>query len=310
MQLGFIVRSTKTVTASDRYDKTGSCHRKLHMTKKILLTLFLATCIAPVVFLQFKSLRIDWFHEVETQTHLHSTATAARTYNVTYLTSLLGESGFNATVHIVFAGQTFTETAFGIRDAFVRAGLREPALAVVSKEEPRPKTFSDEKQLHLMLGAHGMASMPTSYIVYNLEQLSSPWMTDEYYNNMKQALAVAHFSQDGIALLQQKVAPVSVTYLPVYVPFNSSISSYSTSSLATAVVPRSSSVDVGFYGSYHARRIYIEQQLQLAGLTTDFRMGYDLWSVPLGSATYLLLMLFHCCTECYMLERTLPSTRL
>jgi hypothetical protein len=268
------------------------------MMNKILLALLATVCATPLV-LQFMTQRTNSSvrHEVDMQTDFLSPATVATyetmpptaaaqynvtahlaQYNITHLISLLGESGLNTTVHIVFSAKTFFETACGIRDAFVRAGLTEPTIAIVTRKRPRRATFADAKQLHLLLGAHALMILPTSYIIYNLEQMESKWMTTRYYTKMKSALAVAHFSQNGTAVLQQKLSPVPATYLPIYVPFNSSNSSCSTSSLSTSGELRTSShVDVGFYGSVHDRRKYIEKQLRSSGLTTDFRLGFDLW---------------------------------
>jgi hypothetical protein len=282
------------------------------MLNKTLLTLLATVCATPLV-LQYMTLRTDpsFRHEVDMQTDFHSAAPAARydtppvtaaansnelppvtaaaaQHNVTHLVSLLKESGLNTTVHIVFRAKTFFETACGIRDAFVRAGLAEPTIAIVTRTRPRRPTFADAEQLHLLLGAHAFMVLPASYIIYNLEQMGSKWMTPRYYTKMKSALAVAHFSQNGTAVLQHKLSPVPATYLPIYVPFNSSSSSCSTSSLSTAEIPDPSTrVDVGFYGSVHDRRKYIEKQLQSSGLTTNFKMGFDLWYVCMYACIYL-----------------------
>jgi hypothetical protein len=273
--------------------------------KAIMLACMVA-CIVPVVFVQFIVMRrTDSAIQVELRTGIDSTATAAAVFNVTpsispataaatynitpvispataasshnitSVINLLKESSFSTTVHIVFTARTFFETACGIRDAFVRAGLNEPTLTAVART--RLETFRDATQLHVLLGAHDFNTMPKSYIIYNLEQLNSQWMTRRYYTDMKNALAVAHFSQNGTAVLQQKLAAVPVIYFPIYVPFNSSSRSCSESSLSMAVVPSNGSVDVGFYGSHHDRRLHIMKQLQSAGMTTDFRTGFDLW---------------------------------
>jgi hypothetical protein len=181
------------------------------------------------------------------------------------LQSMLLRAGLSPVVTIVYATLCFRETAEGLRDIIVKAGLPQPPIIEITQQQAAAPSLTDASTLHLVLGAHILTVLPRTYIVFNLEQMSSKWMTHRYMLMMSRALVVCDFSAANVQVLQQRLQSVFCCQLPLYVP------------AVPAALPREPSIDVLFYGCQNERRVQMLQLLQAEGLNCHFEMGYALW---------------------------------
>jgi hypothetical protein len=181
------------------------------------------------------------------------------------LQNMLQRAELNPVITIVYATLCFKETAEGLRDVLVKAGLPRPPVIEITEQQAAAPSFTDASTLHLILGVHILTVLPRTYIVFNLEQMSSRWITQRYMLMMSQALVVCDFSAANVQALQQRLQSVFCCQLPLYVP------------VAAAALPREPSLDVLFYGCQNERRALMLQLLQAEGLHCHFEMGYALW---------------------------------
>ncbi|CAM9861051.1 unnamed protein product, partial [Discosporangium mesarthrocarpum] len=113
---------------------------------------------------------------------------------------LLKTVGLRNTVSIVFKGLCYEETSYGIRDALANIGVPSTVASVPDfaefdttggshrhhSEHNRQvggdwrTRYSDVNTLHIVLGAHLFQLLPPAYVIVQMEQLSSPWITGDY----------------------------------------------------------------------------------------------------------------------------------
>mmetsp|Transcript_23717 Transcript_23717/g.72991 ORF Transcript_23717/g.72991 Transcript_23717/m.72991 type:complete len:292 (+) Transcript_23717:30-905(+) len=166
----------------------------------------------------------------------------------------------------IWAGNgVFAESAFALQEAFGLLGL--PNVPVVCGEEPGDWA---SRCVWVLIGVTHMSSdapLPPRYVVYQMEQLTSPWLTERYLEVVAGALAVWEF------------APRHVTF-------------WRLRGLRCDLVPLSASpvrtrrrrdceedVDVLFYGSGNARRLELRRALDAAlrGYRVVFFLNFDLF---------------------------------
>jgi hypothetical protein len=215
------------------------------------------------------------------------------------LQNMLQRAGLNSVITIVYATLCFKETAEGTRDAIIKAGLPRPPVVEITQQQAAAPSFTDASTLHLVLGAHILTVLPRTYIVFNLEQLSSRWITKRYMLMMSRALVVCDFSAANVQALQRKLPKVFCCKLPLYVP------------VAAAAPPQEPSFDVLFYGCENERRVLMLQLLQAEGLQCHFELGYALWGETrdelVSSAKVVLNLHYYEGTTIHMLHRTYHS---
>ncbi|KAG5177799.1 hypothetical protein JKP88DRAFT_169726 [Tribonema minus] len=181
-------------------------------------------------------------------------------------------------VHILYRGECFLETAEGLHDVLQRLGLASTISALAPGAEATPpwsEAFSNHLLLFIVLGGHLFEELPTTGILVNYEQMSSPWMTETYCAALRSAAVVCDFSDRNLSTLVQSLQLRQPCYtLPVYVPAD-----------AFQILPGAGSsdnegddcVDVLFYGCANARRTEMLRRLSAAGLRAEFHFEYALF---------------------------------
>jgi hypothetical protein len=176
----------------------------------------------------------------------------------------LQRAGFSPGISIVYATLCFKETAEGLRDVIVRAGLPQPIVVEITQleDELGPPSFTDAATLHIILGAHLLTVLPRprTYIVFNMEQLSSRAIDYKYMLMLSSALVVCDTSPANVQVLQQRLQSVFCCQVPLYVP------------AVPAALLREPNFDVLFYGSWHERRKDMLDLLEAEGLECRFIM--------------------------------------
>jgi hypothetical protein len=163
------------------------------------------------------------------------------------LQRMLQRAGFSPVISIVYATLCFKETAEGLRDIIARVELPHPLVVEITQLqlELGPASFTDAATLHVILGAHLLTVLPRprTYIVFNMEQLSSRAIDYKYMLMMSAALVVCDASPANVQVLQQRLQSVFCCQVPLYVP------------AVPAALLREPTIDVLFYGSEHSRRV-------------------------------------------------------
>ena len=176
---------------------------------------------------------------------------------------LLTSRKFKGTIHVIYKEKCFQETSYGIRDALSLLGIP----SIVYEVKDYLPIFFDNAQLFIVLCAHAFQDLPCNCIIFNLEQISSPWMTKRYGSYLQRALAVCDFAEYNIQSLRQCLNLHRTIRLPVYIPRDSFTGHHHS--------PKT--VDVLFYGAANTRRVEMHHRLQSVGVKTEFHFNYALF---------------------------------
>ena len=144
-------------------------------------------------------------------------------------------------VMILYQSAVFDDIA-----QLIRESIRQQTGTTISIVN-KPMSVSDDKTVYILLGANDLLldNMPVNYIVWQFEQLSSRWLTDEtYLKILRGAQKVLDYSQSNCKELQSKFG-IKARFVPV-LPMNSLDGSVSGSNNKT--------IDVLFCGTMNNRR--------------------------------------------------------
>ena len=195
-------------------------------------------------------------------------------------------------VMILYQSAVFDDIA-----QLIRESIRQQTGTTISIVN-KPMSVSDDKTVYILLGANDLLldNMPVNYIVWQFEQLSSRWLTDEtYLKILRGAQKVLDYSQSNCKELQSKFG-IKARFVPV-LPMNSLDGSVSGSNNKT--------IDVLFCGTMNNRRRKIITELKTKGLKVECRS--DLWRHKLVNKIKQSRL---CLNMHYYPDATLETTRL
>lgn len=166
----------------------------------------------------------------------------------------------------------FAETAIALREAFTLTGL--PGVDVYEGVGFGNAPWAERSAwtVWILIGLNLMPSewtLPVVYVVYQMEQLTSPWMTEHYLWSLAAAIQVWDFAPSHVKYWRS--AGLSSSFVPLSVP---------ACWLATDVELASwQGVDILFYGARNDRREAIKNRLiaELAPFKVAFYLDFDLF---------------------------------
>lgn len=161
----------------------------------------------------------------------------------------------------IWAGNgVFAEVAYGLRDVLGLIGWNAPVVIGGTLWEG---------PIWILIGAtHFQEAYPKRYILYQMEQLSSSWITEHYLAAARQALAVWEFAPRHVDFWSHQGIECS------YVPFSPPLAWSPTEE------PRDQDIDVLFYGTGNDRRRAIQAQLEAKlpeATKISFFLNFDLF---------------------------------
>lgn len=161
------------------------------------------------------------------------------------------------------ANSVFLETALGLREAFALHGWAVP---VYEGEAP----WASSEAIWILVGLTlAPTPLPPRYVVYQMEQLTSPWITPGYLMQLASALDVWEFAPSHVPFWTARGLRSS------FVPFSAP------SLWLTQPTSVGTDIDVLFYGSNNERRTRLRDSLTRAlaplGVGVHFYLNFDLF---------------------------------
>mmetsp|Transcript_17230 Transcript_17230/g.21159 ORF Transcript_17230/g.21159 Transcript_17230/m.21159 type:complete len:388 (+) Transcript_17230:125-1288(+) len=192
-----------------------------------------------------------------------------------------GASDDDSTLYfaIWYANEIFAETARGLADIFGLLGWYDQVYLVHGNKGSAPWAVDGaEHVVWVLVGVTHMPSdwsMPRLYFLYQMEQLCSPWITEEYIKVAMGALSIWDFAPSHTEYWRK--SGLSSVYVPLSIP----LIWLAPNTLNKIQQEETQKTDVLFFGSSNKRRLQIqdtlEARLAAAGHTCAFYMNYDLF---------------------------------
>jgi hypothetical protein len=168
-------------------------------------------------------------------------------------------------LQIIYRFPVFKESAYGLQHALTQLYVTSTVTEAPDDLESEPgwvHAFARLDVLFIVYGGHLFEQLPRRYILMQMEQLSSPYVTDKYLHSMTEALQVWDFSFYNAAVLRRRTnLGNAISVIPAFVR------GMQTTDPGTCVAQ---SIDVLFYGHLNERREGILQRLQAANLTVRY----------------------------------------
>jgi hypothetical protein len=159
----------------------------------------------------------------------------------------------------------FKESAYGLQQALAQLHIKSTVTEAPDDLDTEPSwvhAFARFDVLFIVFGAHLFEKLPRRYILMQMEQLCSPYITDKYLHSMTEALHVWDFSYyNAAALRRQANLGNAISVIPAFVT-----ASRNTDPDSCQV----QSIDVLFYGHLNERRDDMLQRLRAANLTVRY----------------------------------------
>eukprot|EP00633_Aureoumbra_lagunensis_P000031 CAMPEP_0197304146 /NCGR_PEP_ID=MMETSP0890-20130614/52086_1 /TAXON_ID=44058 ORGANISM="Aureoumbra lagunensis, Strain CCMP1510" /NCGR_SAMPLE_ID=MMETSP0890 /ASSEMBLY_ACC=CAM_ASM_000533 /LENGTH=411 /DNA_ID=CAMNT_0042784117 /DNA_START=318 /DNA_END=1553 /DNA_ORIENTATION=- len=173
----------------------------------------------------------------------------------------------------------FAETGRGLADIFGLLGWHDQVYLVQGNKGSAPWAVDGaEHVVWVLVGVTHMPSdwsMPRLYFLYQMEQLCSPWITEEYIKVAMGALSIWDFAPSHTEYWRK--SGLSSVYVPLSIP----LIWLAPNTLNKIQQEETQKTDVLFFGSSNKRRLQIqdtlEARLAAAGHTCAFYMNYDLF---------------------------------
>jgi hypothetical protein len=166
---------------------------------------------------------------------------------------------------IIYRFPVFKESAYGMQQALIQLHILSTVTEAPDDFDTQPSwvhAFARQDVLFIVFGAHLFEQLPRRYILMQMEQLSSPYITDKYLHSMSEALHVWDFSYYNAAVLRRQTKlGNAISVIPAFVY------SSRTTDPDTCIAQ---SIDVLFYGHLNERRHNILQRLRAANLTVRY----------------------------------------
>ncbi|KAJ8599846.1 hypothetical protein CTAYLR_005595 [Chrysophaeum taylorii] len=164
------------------------------------------------------------------------------------------------------ANLVFLETAVALRDAFALIGW--PA-NLAAGTATCPWDNSNDTWVIVGLTLVPLAwPFPARYVVYQMEQLTSSWITERYVALATRALALWEFAPSHLDFWRGRL-PAPALFVPCSAP----------AEFLERPLCVDDSIDVLFYGCHNDRREKIQRNIQasLPGRRIDFYLDFDLF---------------------------------
>mmetsp|Transcript_7056 Transcript_7056/g.8977 ORF Transcript_7056/g.8977 Transcript_7056/m.8977 type:complete len:406 (+) Transcript_7056:199-1416(+) len=171
----------------------------------------------------------------------------------------------------------FAETGRGLADIFGLLGWHDQVYLVQGNKGSAPWAVDGaEHVVWVLVGVTHMPSdwsMPRLYFLYQMEQLCSPWITEEYIKVAMGALSIWDFAPSHTEYWRK--SGLSSVYVPLSIP----LIWLAPNTLNKIQQEETQKTDVLFFGSSNKRRLQIqdtlEARLAAVGYTCTFYMDSD-----------------------------------
>eukprot|EP00953_Heterococcus_sp_UTEX-ZZ885_P005199 3277-Heterococcus_DN1.PRE.7 len=166
------------------------------------------------------------------------------------------------------------ESANGLQHALAQLHITSTVTEAPDDMTAEPSwvyAFARQDVLFIVFGAHLFKQLPQRYILMQMEQLSSPYITDNYIDSMVRALYVWDFSYYNAHVLKRRAQlDQAISVIPVhFVNTAAAVATQGHTADEHSNAPLQS-IDVLFYGHLNERRNEILQLLRAANLTVRY----------------------------------------
>jgi hypothetical protein len=167
----------------------------------------------------------------------------------------------------------FRESAFGMQQALKQLHITSTVTEAPDDMNSEPSwvhAFARLDVLFIVYGAHLFEQLPKRYILMQMEQLSSPYITDTYLHSMTEALHVWDFSHHNAHVLKRRAnLQQSISVIPVHIVDNSAAMPRMMQK-GVSTTRQLQPIDVLFYGHLNEHRASILDDLRSENLTVRY----------------------------------------